>query len=137
MNPYGTVIEGEIRQGFGAASRVVPRLAPHLKPYFSAIDDLHPATINVFLLYKALTIRVPDIVTPPLEWKQGQPERFALTKIRFEFPRDSSPLEAWILTPDRSPHRFNASTVEILTTKLLGVEPGEKCRVHTNRDVYW
>jgi len=52
MNPYGTVIEGEIRQGFGAASRVVPRLAPHLKPYFSAIDDLHPATINVFLLYK-------------------------------------------------------------------------------------
>jgi hypothetical protein len=131
------VIGGNIWPGFGGASRVMPKLAPHLKAYLPDIVGCHPGTINVFIIHGVISIRVPDIATPPIEWKPNHHERFALTRINFEFPLDAPSTKAWILTPERTPHKFNASMIEVVTIKLEGIAPGLPCRIHTDRDIYW
>src|SRR5262245_32833264 len=97
-----------VMKGLGAASHTVRKQAPLLKPYFPEIDNCKHATIN-FSLPFPVQVRLPDRVTPPLLWDDDDPagERFGLTKIGLT-PPDGSRHDAWIYTPERSPHRFNA-----------------------------
>jgi hypothetical protein len=55
---------------------------PLIRPYFPEIMTCHDGTINL-LLDDPLQVRLPDIVTPPLDWNSvdfPDGERFAFTE---------------------------------------------------------
>jgi hypothetical protein len=119
--------------GLGAASNTVALQAPLLRPYFPEIDKCRHATIN-FGLPVPLQVRLPDIVTPPLPWPgNGSAERFGITKIRLTLLDDARPHDAWIYTPELSPHRSNDRMIEVLTEPLSGIRVGAKCRIYIER----
>jgi hypothetical protein len=125
------VIEGLIWPGATAASLTVSKQLALLEPYLPQVSRFHPATINV-LLTTALRITVPDIVTPPLHWlgPNRESERFALTRVGFEYPINSPQHEAWIYTTERSPNRFNMLLVELLAPWIDGLNYRQPCKLH-------
>ncbi len=129
------VIEGLIWPGATAASLPLSKQLPFFEPYLSDADRLYPATINV-LLDAAIRITVPDVVTPPLSWRGPNlpDERFAFTRVGFEYPIGSARQDAWIYTAERSPHRFNMIFVEILAPKIEGISYRQPCKLHIDRE---
>jgi hypothetical protein len=83
--------------------------------------QLHPSTINV-LLDAAMRVTVPDVVTPPIAWlgPNRETERFAFTRVAFEYPIGGTRRDAWIYTAERSPHRLNMALVQILAPWIDG-----------------
>jgi hypothetical protein len=131
------VLEGVIWPGATAASITVSKQLPLLMPYIPDAAQLHPATINVlFPTGAAIRITVPDIVTPPLPWRGPNlaSERFAFTRIGFEFPVGGSPIDAWIYTPEQSHHRFDMGLIEILAPKIEGIAYRHTCKLHIDRE---
>ena len=135
-------IEAAVTQGLGWASGrsyadgapgTIVLQKPLIRPYFPEIMKCHDGTINL-LLDDPLQIRLPDIVTPPLDWNSVEfpdGERFGFTEIEFELSGVSH--RAWLYAPEHSPHRFNGRIVEVLTEKLDGIEPGIRCAIHVKR----
>jgi hypothetical protein len=105
---------------------------PRLRDFLPAIDECRTGTINVQLDH-ALDIRIPDIVTPPIAWQSDSnaDERFALTKIEFEFLQLR--YKAWIISAEFSCHRFNYHLVEVITRPIEGISPGCECVLHLDR----
>ncbi len=131
------VVEGVIWPGATAASLTVSKQLPFLVPYVPDVARLHPATINVlFPIGAAIRIAVPDIVTPPLPWRgSNQPsERFAFTRIGFEFPVGGTRVDAWIYTAEQSHHRFDMGLIEILAPKIEGIAYRQACKLHIDRE---
>jgi hypothetical protein len=128
------VIEGLIWPGATAASLTVSKQLALLESYVPEASLLHPATINV-LLSTALRVTVPDIVTPPLSWlgPNRESERFALTRIGFEYPIEGAQHQAWIYTTERSPNRLNMLLVEILAPWIEGINYRQPCKLHIDR----
>ncbi len=131
------VVEGVIWPGATAASLTVSKQLPFFIPYVPDAARLHPATINVlFPTGAAIRITVPDIVTPALPWRGPNlmSERFAFTRIGFEFPVGGTPLDAWIYTAEQSHHRFDMGLIEILAQKIEGVAYRQACKLHIDRE---
>ena len=129
------VIPANVAPGLGAASTTIALQKPHVARYFPEIESCHSGTINLHLA-APLEIQLPDIVTPPIEWHPDHPghtERFGITKIALELPLESPLQEAWIYTPEQSPHRFNAHIAEILARTLPGLTNDAPCKVHITR----
>ncbi len=124
-------IDGMIVPGFGKATGVIAQLRHVLRPYFPQIDTCQNGTINV-ALKMPLQVRLPDIVTPPLRWHPGDPEKFGFTRVEIELSGEARH-NAWILSPEHSPHRFNSYMAEILTEPLAGIEAGRQCKIHIDR----
>ena len=135
-------IEAAITQGLGWASGrsfadgapgTVLLQKPFIRPYFPEIMECHDGTINL-LLDSPLQVRLPDIVTPPLDWNSVEfpdGERFGFTEVEFELGGVSH--RAWLYTPEYSPHRFNSRIAEVMTGKLDGITPGARCALHLRR----
>lgn len=120
-------------RGLGAATSTIARQAPLLQPYFPEIVRCQHATIN-FGLPVALQVRLPDIVTPPLAWdRAGGDERFGITKIGLTLPGDSHRHDAWIYTPELSPHRSNDHMIEVIAEPLSGIVEGLVCKIFIER----
>jgi hypothetical protein len=128
------VAEGLIWPGATAASLTVSKQLPLLEPYLPDASRLHAATINV-LLHAAIRITVPDLVTPPIPWlgPDREPERFAFTRLGFEYPIAGPRQDAWLYTAERSPHRFNMALVEILAPWTDGISYRQPCKLHIDR----
>jgi hypothetical protein len=124
------VIPGTVMAGFGGATNSIELQKPELRKYLPEIDECRSGTINVYL-HAPLDVRIPDIVTPPIAWQAGDPERFGLTKIEFEILDGRH--EAWIYVAELSPHRFNYTMAEILARPIKGVAPGLACSLHIER----
>jgi hypothetical protein len=131
------VVEGIIWPGATAASITISKQLPFLVSYVPDAERLHPATINVlFPIGAAIRITVPDIVTPALPWRGPNlpSERFALTRIGFEFPVGGAPVDAWIYTAEQSHHRYDMGLIEILAEKIEGVAYRQACKLHIDRE---
>ena len=78
-------MNGHIVSGPGAASRVIELQKPLLRDFLPVIEDCKIGTINVQLDH-ALDLRIPDIVTPPLQWgpDSNVGERFWFTSVKLE-----------------------------------------------------
>ena len=123
-----------VARGLGAASQTVPKQAPLLEPYFPEVSECKHATINFSLRYP-VQVRLPDIVTPPLEWGGSPPgERFGLSKIGLALP-DGSRHKARIYTPEWSPHRFNDLTIEVLARPIPRIALGDVCVISIERAI--
>jgi hypothetical protein len=143
-NPAGIDmrIEAVVTQGGGWASGrsnpnggpgTIERQKPLIQPYFPEIMTCHNGTINL-LLDCPLQVRLPDIVTPPLDWHSAafpDGEKFGITEIELGFGGKS--YKAWLYTAEHSPHRFNNKIAEVLTGKLDGVALGIRCAIHVKR----
>lgn len=135
-------IEAVVTQGGGWASGrsnpdggpgTIERQRPLMRRYFPEIVNCHNGTINL-LLDCPLQVRLPDIVTPPLDWNPAafpDGERFGITAIELEFGSESR--RAWLYTAEHSPHRFNNRIAEVLTEKLDGVALGVRCAIRVKR----
>jgi hypothetical protein len=123
-------IPGTIWPGFGGAANAINLQKPELRKYPPQIDECHSGTINVYL-GAPLDVRIPDVVTPPIAWQTGDPERFSLTKIELEILEQRH--EAWIYVAEHSPHRFNYMMVEVIARPIDDVAPGLECVLHIDR----
>jgi hypothetical protein len=117
----------------GKATETVELQKPLLRPHFQQIDTCKIGTINLALTVP-LQVRLPDIVTPPLDWHPGYPagEKFGITRIEIELS-DGIHHEAWIYTAEFSPHRFKHNVAEVLAKPLNGIAKGARCRIHIER----
>ena len=118
--------------GLGAAARLIQLQKPLLRDFLPDIEDCKIGTINVQLDH-ALDIRIPDIVTPPLQWEpqSSAGERFGFTSVKLELSRKF--YVAWIYGAEFSSHRFNYTVVELLARPIDGVAAGLPCTVHLER----
>jgi hypothetical protein len=135
-------IEAAITQGLGWASGrsladgapgTVVLQKPLIRRYFPEIMGCHDGTINL-LLDSPLQVRLPDIVTPPLDWNSVEfpdGERFGFTEVEFELGEVSH--RAWLYLPEYSPHRFNSRIAEVMTQKLDGIALGVRCAIRVKR----
>src|SRR5258708_9128961 len=135
-------IEAVVTQGGGWASgRSNPKGGPGtielqkplMRSYFPGIMNCHNGTINL-LLDCPLQVRLPDIVTPPLDLNPAAfPDvaRLGITAIELEFGGESR--RAWLYTAEHSPHRFNNKIAEVLTGQLAGIALGARCAIHVKR----
>jgi hypothetical protein len=135
-------IEAAVTEGLGWASGrsfasglpgTIVLQKPLIRPYFPEITKCHDGTINL-LLDDPLQVRLPDIVTPPLDWNSVEfpdGERFGFTEVEFEVSGVSH--RAWLYSPEHSPHRFNGRIAEVLTEKLDGIALGVRCAIHVKR----
>jgi hypothetical protein len=128
-------IAGKITSGLGAATGTLGMQRDLLRPYFPQIDTCQIGTINVDLLMP-LQVHLPDIVTPPLRWHPSHPagERFGITRVDIELSGEARQ-EAWLYTPEHSPHRFNSYLAEIIAEPLVGIHVGRPCKIHIDRFV--
>jgi hypothetical protein len=99
-------MNGHIVSGLGAAAKLIQLQKPLLRDFFPDIEDCKIGTINVQLDH-ALDIRIPDIVTPPLQWEahSNLGERFGFTSVKLELFEKLH--DAWIYGAEFSSHRFN------------------------------
>jgi hypothetical protein len=125
-------INGHIVPGLGAAANLLQLQKPLLRDFFPDIETCKIGTINVQLDH-ALDIRIPDIVTPPLQWEPGSSagERFGFTSVKFELL--DRQYEAWIYGAEFSSHRFNYTVVELLARPIVGLAVGLPCLLHLER----
>ena len=88
-------MNGHIVSGLGAAARLLQLQKPLLRDFLPGIEDCKIGTINVQLNH-ALDIRIPDIVTPPLQWEPSSNvgERFGFTSVKLELFEKQH--DAWI-----------------------------------------
>jgi hypothetical protein len=125
-------MNGHIVSGLGAAARLLYLQKPLLRDFLPGIEDCKIGTINVQLDH-ALDIRIPDIVTPPLQWEPSSNigERFGFTSVKLElFERQH---DAWIYGAEFSSHRFNYTVVELLARPINGIAAGLPCTLHLER----
>ena len=125
-------MNGHIVAGLGAASRLIELQKPLLRGFLPDIEDCKTGTINVQLDH-ALDIRIPDIVTPPLQWEPHShvSERFGFTSVKLELFETLH--EAWIYGAEYSSHRFNYTIVELLARPITGLASGLPCTLHLER----
>jgi len=125
-------LNGRIVAGLGAASRLIELQKPLLRDFLPDIEDCEAGTINVQLDH-ALDIRIPDIVTPPLQWEPNSQigERFGFTSVKLELFEKLH--EAWIYGAEFSSHRFNYTVVELLARPIAGLARGLPCTLHLER----
>jgi hypothetical protein len=125
-------IDGHIISGLGAASRLIPLQKPLLREFLPDIEICKIGTINVQLDH-ALDIRIPDIVTPPIQWEPNSSagERFGFTSVKLELLEKQH--QAWIYGAEFSSHRFNYTVVEVLARPIPGLAIGLPCRLHLER----
>jgi hypothetical protein len=125
-------MNGHIVSGLGAASRLIELQRPLLRDFLPGIEDCKVGTINVQLDH-ALDIRIPDIVTPPLQWEPQSNcgERFGFTNVKLELFETLH--EAWIYGAEFSSHRFNYTVVELLARPIDGIAAGLPCTLHLER----
>jgi hypothetical protein len=125
-------LSGHIVTGLGAAARLIQLQKPLLRDFLPGIEDCKIGTINVQLDH-ALDIRIPDIVTPPLQWEpqSSAGERFGFTSVKLELSERL--YDAWIYGAEFSSHRFNYTVVELLARPIDGVATGLSCTVHLER----
>jgi hypothetical protein len=125
-------MNGHIVSGLGAAASLIQRQKPLLRDFLPYIENCKIGTINVQLDH-ALDIRIPDIVTPPLQWEPHSSigERFGFTSVKLELLEKQH--EAWIYGAEFSSHRFNYTVVELLARPITGVAVGLPCTLHLER----
>lgn len=125
-------IQGQIVSGLGAAANLIQLQKPLLRDFFPDIEICKIGTINVQLDH-ALDIRIPDIVTPPLQWEPNSSagERFGLTSVKLELRAKQH--QAWIYGAEFSSHRFNYTIVELLAPPIAGLAIGLPCTLHLER----
>jgi hypothetical protein len=125
-------MNGHIVAGLGVASRLIELQRPLLRDFLPPIEACKIGTINVQLDH-ALDIRIPDIVTPPLQWEPNSnvSERFGFTSVKFEMFDKLH--EAWIYGAEFSSHRFNYTIVELLARPITGIASGLPCILHLER----
>jgi hypothetical protein len=125
-------MNGHIVSGLGAASRLIELQKPLLRDFLPGIEDCKIGTINIQLDH-ALDIRIPDIVTPPLQWESHSQlgERFGFTCVKLELFEKLH--DAWIYGAEFSSHRFNYTVVELLARPITGIATGLPCTLHLER----
>jgi hypothetical protein len=125
-------MNGHIVSGLGAAARLLQLQKPLLRDFLPGIEDCKIGTINVQLNH-ALDIRIPDIVTPPLQWEPSSivGERFGFTSVKLELFEKQH--DAWIYGAEFSSHRFNYTVVELLARPINGIAAGLPCTLYLER----
>ena len=125
-------MNGHIVSGLGAASRLIELQKPLLRDFLPGIEDCKIGTINVQLNH-ALDIRIPDIVTPPLQWEPSSNvgERFGFTSVKLELFEKQH--DAWIYGAEFSSHRFNYTVVELIARPINGIAAGLPCTLYLER----
>ena len=125
-------MSGHIVSGLGVASNLLHLQMPLLRGFLPDIENYKVGTINVQLDH-ALDIKIPDIVTPPLQWEPNSSvgERFGFTSVKLELGEKTH--EAWVYGAEFSPHRFNYTVVELLAPPIDGIANGLRCTLHLER----
>ena len=125
-------MNGHIVSGLGAAARLLHLQKPLLRDFLPGIEDCKIGTINVQLNH-ALDIRIPDIVTPPLQWEPSSNigERFGFTSVKLELFEKQH--DAWIYGAEFSSHRFNYTVVELIARPINGIAAGLPCTLYLER----
>jgi hypothetical protein len=112
------------------ANGTIIRQKPLVAQYFPEIATCYNGTINLQLEFP-LQVRLPDIVTPPLQWCPNGDERFGITAIELEI--EAKRYKAWIYTAEHSPHRFNNMVAEVLAEQIAGIAERLECGIHIQR----
>src|SRR5271169_5985812 len=129
-------IPGTLQRGMNAANTTLPKQWTKLTDHIPALRGCFPATINVNLVV-ALLILNPENTVPPFEWEPGHVEGFGFLEIKFEWPLDTQPVQAWLYLPQHSAHRYNMLSVEVITKEIRALreitnmtEENVHCRLH-------
>jgi hypothetical protein len=134
----GINIEGEVVKGLQAAGIPEKGTLALQRPCFEEAfpemrNWLHWSTINLKL---ALPMRIQkfDFETKCAWQGPGvEPEKFGFLRIEIEFPIGGNRRPALIYVPHNSPHFPDASLVEVLTSKIEGINYGVRCLIHIAR----
>jgi hypothetical protein len=122
--------------GIGTATGNLAKQWPELIKYVPELKECFQGTINIDLLIPILVLN-PQRVVPPFEWKPGHIEGFGMLEIKFEWPIETEPVQAWVYLAQRAFHRYNMMRAEVIT-KHIGLLPpkqqfteeNRRCRLH-------
>ena len=125
-------MSGHIVSGLGVASNLLHLQLPLLRGFLPDIENYKIGTINVQLDH-APDIKIPDIVTPPLQWEPSSNvgERFGFTSVKLELFEKQH--DAWIYGAEFSSHRFNYTVVELIARPINGIAAGLPCTLYLER----
>jgi hypothetical protein len=129
-------IGGRLIEGTGSASTTLPRQWPELVKHVPEMNSCFQGTLNVELTSPLLIIN-PDRVVPPFEWEPGHIEGLGILEIRFEWPVDTEPFQAWVYLPRHSFHRYSMVRAEVITKEIPRLrekanlsDEEMRCRLH-------
>ena len=132
-------IEGEVVKGCQVAGKPGQGTLALQKACFQETfpemrgDWLYWATINLQLVLPLRILKF-DLETK-CAW-QGlgvPPETFGFLRIEIEFPIGGQRRPAFCYVPHNSPHFSNPYIVEVLTSKMEGIDYGVHCVIHIPR----
>jgi hypothetical protein len=115
------------------SARTLPEQWPIVVRFIPAIQQCEQRTINVQLKH-ALHVKEPDVMLY-VPWGAGS-ENVSIIEIEFEYPVNGPTQKAWIYYPHNSPHRRNPFIQEIVTSKIVNLQPLVDCRLHILRGAY-
>ena len=129
-------VEGRIAAGIGAASTALAKQWPKLIKHLPQLNYCFQGTINVDLFNPILIIN-PERTVPPFEWEPGHTDGFGFHEIKFEWPLDTNPIQAWVYLAQHSPHRYNMMRAEVITREISRLRDNTdliadelRCRLH-------
>lgn len=128
-------LEGKVVQGLRAAGRITLAAQRHcFEEAFPEMRNwLHWATINLEL---TVPLRIDNFdFETRCAWEGPgvEPERFGFLRIGIEFPVGAPRRPALIYVPHNSPHFSNHSLIEVMTSKIEGINYGAHCLIHIGR----
>ena len=127
------ILEGTVISGLSLSARTLPEQWPTVVRFIPAIQQCEQRTINVQLKH-ALHIKEPDVMLY-VPWGDRS-ENVSIIEIEFEYPVNGPTQKAWIYYPHNSPHRRNPFIQEIVTSKIVNLQPLVDWRLHILRGAY-
>jgi hypothetical protein len=71
------------------------------------------------------------------DWEPGHTDGFGFHEIKFEWPLDTNPIQAWVYLAQHSPHRYNMMRAEVITREISRLRDNTnltadelRCRLH-------
>ena len=120
----------------GAATDNLKKQWAGLIRYVPELESCAQGTINVDLKHPILVLN-PHRTVPPFEWQPGQVEGFGILEIKFEWPFDTEPFQAWVYLAHQSHHRYNLLRAEVITKEIPSLRgktqftsEERRCRLH-------
>ena len=138
--PHWTRVAGVVVTGYGVASGrsygadeqgTIARQIPHFQKLGLDLTAYHPATINVSIAPRELTIHSPEFIFRQVAWTEDHgPEDFSFSRCKLEVA--ATQYTAWLYYPhpETKPGHLHPPTLaEIISPFIGGIAPGSRIQL--------
>ena len=126
-------IKGYVTNNLGVAASNLEKQLPLIEKEFPEISKCYKGTINL-LLTRPLIVLKSDHRTSPILWVSENDAGEIFDLVRIEFEMTKIKVHAWLYIAHWSPHRGKPWLYEVIAPYLQGIQSGNECMIHINRD---